>query len=121
MASTPALRLSLWLYDWDVRRRNGLAHSPALPLYLIPSPLSWDSGGLGGGPLWFVEAWEVVRNLESHTNEFWLWWTPSHAVLLKNDLVDEAAKAVAQDLASVDVCEAPLCKATLKTQIAGHY
>ena len=51
MASTPALKLILWLYNWDVRRRNGLAPSPTLRLFLIPSPLSWDSGSLGGGPL----------------------------------------------------------------------
>ena len=68
-----------------------------------------------------IEAWEVVQTLEGHTDEFWLWWTPSHVGLLENDLVDEAAKSAAQDRASVDVCEVPLCKAALKAQIAGPY
>ena len=67
------------------------------------------------------EAREAVCSLEGHTDEFQLWWTPSHAVLLENDLVDEAAKVATQDLAFVDLCEVPLCKAALKTQVAGHY
>ena len=54
MASILALRLRLWLYDWAVGRHDGSAHSPALLLFLIPSLLSWDSGGLGGGPLWLL-------------------------------------------------------------------
>ena len=59
--------------------------------------------------------------MEGHTDEFRIWWTLSHARLLENDLIDEAAKAAAQDQAYVDVCEVPLCKAALKTQIVGHY
>ena len=35
--------------------------------------------------------------------------------------MDKAAKAVAQGLPLVDVCEVPLCKAALKTQITSHY
>ena len=42
-----------------------------------------------------VVAREAVRTLEGVTDEFRLWWTPSHAGLLENDLMDEAAKAVA--------------------------
>ena len=79
--------------------------------------LQWFGRGSSLG----VEAWEVVRTLEGRTDEFRFWWTPSHAKLLENDLVDEATKAAAQDLASVDVCEVPLCKAALKTQVADHY
>ena len=75
----------------------------------------------GRGSSLAVEAREAVRTLERSTNELRLWWTPSHTGLHENDLVDEAAKAAAQGLASVDVCEIPLCKAALKTQIAGHY
>ena len=74
-----------------------------------------------GGPSLAVEAWEAVRTLEGHTDEFRLWWTLSHAGLLENDLIDEAAKAATQDRASVDVSEVPLCKVALKTQIVGHY
>ena len=68
-----------------------------------------------------VEVREAVRTLEGSTAELRLWWTPSHAGLRENDLVDETAKAAAQGLASVEVCDVPLCKAALKTQIAGHY
>ena len=75
----------------------------------------------GRGPSLTVAAREAVRTLEGHTTEFRIWWTPSHAGLLENDLVDAAAKAAAQDRASAAGCEVPLCKAALKTQIAGHY
>ena len=75
----------------------------------------------GGGSSLAVEAREAVRTLEGSAAELRLWWTPSHAGLRENDLVDEAAKAAAQGLASVEVCNVPLCKAALKTQIAGHY
>ena len=68
-----------------------------------------------------MEAREAVRTLERFTDELQLWWTPSHARIHENDLVDEAAKAATQGLASVDVCEVPLCEAALKTQIVGHY
>ena len=75
----------------------------------------------GGGSSLAVDAREAVRTLERSTDELWLWWTPSHVGLHENDLVDEAAKATAQGLASVDVYDVPLCKAALKSQIAGHY
>ena len=49
----------------------------------------------GRGSSLAVGAREAVRTLEVGTDEFWLWWTPSHAGLLENDLVDEAVKAAA--------------------------
>ena len=41
--------------------------------------------------------------------------------ILENDLVDEAAKVAAHGLAPMYVCEVPLCKAALKTQMEKHY
>ena len=75
----------------------------------------------GRGSSLAVAAREAVHTLEGCTDELRIWWTPSHAGLLENDLVDEAAKAAAHNRASVDMCEVPLCKAALKMQIAGHY
>ena len=75
----------------------------------------------GRGSSLAVAAREAVHTLEGCTDELRIWWTPSHAGLLENDLVDAAAKAAAHDRASMAMCEVPLCKAALKTQIAGHY
>ena len=75
----------------------------------------------GRGSSLAIEARAAVRTLEGCTDELCLWWTPSHAGLPENDLVDEAAKAAARDLTSAAVCNIPLCKAALKTQIASHY
>ena len=75
----------------------------------------------GRGSSLALETREVVRTFEGYTDEFWVWWTLSHAGLLEIDLVDEAAKATAHGIAPGDVCEFLLCKAALNTQIAGHY
>ena len=75
----------------------------------------------GGSSSLALEARDAVTALEACTEEFWIWWTPSHAGLVENHLADEMAEVVAQELADLGSCDIPLYKAALKTQLSAYY